>query len=264
MRKEINSTYRVQVLERALDILDCFGFKNKVLSLKEVTNQTGLNKTTVKRLLSNLVDRNYLQQDLETKQYRLGMKLFELGSIVLNSFSLRELSASPMNWLRNELENTVLLGVNVDSELVYIDKLEGHGRISITSPIGRREPLHYGFLGQILMSELPLSTLESILEHSPLQSYTRSSLTDKGKFHKRMEEIRNLGYLKEFEEYIEGITGISAAIRDYSGTIVAAIGVAFPSRVIENDIKCQSAIKQVRKAAGDISSGLGWREKDPS
>ncbi|MCP4297693.1 MAG: IclR family transcriptional regulator [Proteobacteria bacterium] len=259
MNKEINSTYRVQVLERALDILDCFGYKNRVLSLKEVTIQTGLNKTTVKRLLSNLVDRNYLTQEAETKKYRLGMKLCELGSIVLNSFSLRELSAGPMNQLRNETDNTVLLGVNVEEEMVYIDKLEGHGRISITSPIGRREPLHYGLLGQILMSELSPTMVDFILEKSPLKSYTHLSLTDPDDYHQRMAEIRSQGYLKETGEYIEGITGISTAIRDYSGNIVAAIGVAFPASQVSDDRSCQSAVTHIKTAATEISIGLGWR-----
>jgi len=79
--------YRVQVLDRALDILDCFTFSNREMTLAEIVRKTGLNKTTTKRILSNLTRRKYLQQDQKTKKYRLGLRLFELGGIVFSSFS---------------------------------------------------------------------------------------------------------------------------------------------------------------------------------
>ena len=81
--------YRVQALERALDILECFSFQKRELSLTDLVNQTGLNKTTVKRLISNLTTRGYLQQEPQSKKYQLGMRLFEMGGIVYSSFSLR-------------------------------------------------------------------------------------------------------------------------------------------------------------------------------
>ena len=81
-----NSIYKVQSLERALDILDCFSFQNRELTLSEVVDCTGLNKTTAKRLISNLVNRGYIQHDLQTKRYKLGMRLFELGGIVFSSY----------------------------------------------------------------------------------------------------------------------------------------------------------------------------------
>ena len=81
-----NSIYKVQAVERALDILDCFSFQNRELSLSAIVIRTGLNKTTVKRLISNLTTRGYLQQNPQTKTYQLGMRLFELGGIVFSSF----------------------------------------------------------------------------------------------------------------------------------------------------------------------------------
>jgi predicted transcriptional regulator len=62
------SIYKVQALERALDIIDCFSFQDRELSLTDVVNRTGLNKTTAKRLMSNLTTRGYLQQDPQSKK----------------------------------------------------------------------------------------------------------------------------------------------------------------------------------------------------
>ena len=87
--KKNEQIYRVQALERALDILDCFSFQNREMTLSGIAEATGLNMTTAKRLISNLTNRGYLQQNQDTKSYQLGMRLFELGGIVFSSFSLR-------------------------------------------------------------------------------------------------------------------------------------------------------------------------------
>ena len=112
------SIYRVQALERALDILDCFTFQNRDLSLTDVVLQTGLNKTTAKRLISNLAFRGYLQKDPGSKRYKLGLRLFELGGIVFSSFSLGEAAASPMSRLEKKTGATVLLGTVMEDQLV--------------------------------------------------------------------------------------------------------------------------------------------------
>ena len=104
--------YRVQAVDRALDILDSFTFQNRELGLSEVAMLTGLNKTTAKRLISNLTARGYLQQDANSKRYHLGMRLFELGGIVFSSFSLREAAAGPMTRLQNETGATVHFNAN--------------------------------------------------------------------------------------------------------------------------------------------------------
>ena len=121
------TAYRVQALDRALDILDVFTFQDREMSLSQIAQKTDLNKATVKRLMSNLTLRGYLQQDPASKHYRLGMRLFELGGIVFSSFSLRNAALRPMTHLQNETGATVLLGIMMEDEIVYIDKREGRG-----------------------------------------------------------------------------------------------------------------------------------------
>ncbi len=147
--KHKKTSYKVQSLERALDILDCFSFQSREMSLSEVVQQTGLNKTTAKRLIVNLTARGYLQQVPKSKHYQLGLRLFELGGIVFSSFSLRKAAAYPMSHLENSTEATVLLGTIMEDQLVYMDKREGKGMIRISSDIGWRRPLHYGMLGMV-------------------------------------------------------------------------------------------------------------------
>ena len=253
-----NSIYKVQALERALDILDCFSFQDRELNLSEIVKITGLNKTTAKRLISNLESRGYLQQDPQTKVYQLGMRLFELGGIVFSSFSLRRAAAFPMNRLQSQTGATVLLGIQIENQLVYIDKREGNGMLRISSDVGWRRPLHYGMLGMVLMASLDTKDVRGILAEHPLQPHTPFSITDQDAFSLRLEQIRDQGYVLEKEEAVEGVMGIAAPIRDYSRQVTAALGIALPlgQRNLNKDV--DRMVDLVKTTCETISSDLGY------
>ena len=256
--KDKNSIYKVQALERALNILDCFSFQDRELSLTDVVNRTDLNKTTAKRLISNLTARGYLQQIPPSKKYQLGIRLFELGGIVFSSFSLRQAAAYPMTRLQNESGATVLLGVNMEDQLVYVDKREGQGIIRISSDIGWRRPLNYGMLGMVLMSSLDLKQVKRILKKYPLKPYAPQSITDPEAFRLRLKQIRDQGYYLEEEEAVEGVFGIAAPIRNYSRQVVAALGIALPLGSSNRTKKSSLLIEMVKKTCKSISSELGY------
>lgn len=253
-----NSIYRVQALERALDILDCFNFQSRELRLSDVVNRTGLNKTTAKRLISNLTTRGYLQQDPQTRKYQLGMRLFELGGVVFSSFSLRRAATAPMAGLQNETGATVLLGVRMEDQLVYVDKREGDGMIRISSDVGWRRPLHYGMLGMVLMAGIESKEVDRILENYPLQAHTPFSITDPDAFSLRLEEIRVQGYAIEKEEAVEGLIGIASPIRDYSRQVAAALGIALPVGQRNLNEGLDYTIELVKKTCDLVSSDLGY------
>jgi IclR family transcriptional regulator, KDG regulon repressor len=253
-----DSIYKVQALMRALDILDCFNYQNRKMSLTDVVNQTGLNKTTAKRLISNLTARGYLQQDPQSKCYHLGMRLFELGSVVFSSFSLRQAAAQPMNNLQEDTAATVLLGSKIENHLVYVDKREGHGKIRISSDIGWRRPLHYGMLGMVLMAHLEPKDLRRIIKMYPLQPHTALSITDEDAFILRLGKIHEKGYIVEKEEAVEGFIGIAVPIRDYSRQVVAALGVALPREHPGQNTEIDRIVGLVKRAGEDVSSDLGY------
>ncbi len=228
------------------------------MTLSELAQKTGLNKTTAKRLISNLVDKGFLRQDPGTKQYQLGMKLFELVGIVFSSFSLRQAAAHPLNEIQNETGSTVLLGMAIEDQLVYVDKREGRGPIRISSEIGWRRPLHYGMLGMVLMAYLDPKEVKRVLKKTPLEKHTSCSITDEAAFSLRLEQIRRQGYLVESEEAVEGVIGISAPIRDYSRKVIAALGLALTSGEKHQKTGIQRCVDRVCKACEDISSNMGY------
>jgi len=258
MKQFQNSKYKIQAVGRALNILDCFSFQNRELSLSEIVIRTGLNKTTVKRMISNLVDREYLRQNPPSKKYQLGMRLFELGGIVFSSFSLRQAAAIPMARLQSDTGATVLLGVRIDNQLVYVDKREGNGMIRISSDIGWRRPLHYGMLGMVLMASLDPADVRTILAKQPLEAHTPFSITDEDAFSLRLEQIRDQGHVVEKEEAVEGALGIAAPVKDYTRQVAAVLGIALPLGQRQVNENIDRFVGLVKTTCETISSDLGY------
>ena len=256
--KDKKYPYRVQALDRGLDILDCFNFQNREMTLSEIVDKTGLNKTTAKRLLSNLTYRGYLETNQKSKSYRLGLRLFELGGVVFSSFSLREAATRYIQDLQKETAAIVLLGTKIENELVYVDKIENQGMIRVSSEIGWRRPLHYGMLGMTLLAYTSENKVREILEKTPLEAHTPNSITDMDALSLRLEKIRRHGYVVEKEEVIEGIIGIAGPIRDYSRKVIAALGIALTLGQISHKYDIDKYAKMVTDACDKISSDLGY------
>jgi DNA-binding IclR family transcriptional regulator len=252
-RKECK--YKVQALERALDILECFSLQDRELNLSEVAAKTGLNKTTAKRLISNLTERGYLKK-LDSKRYQLGLRLFELGGIVHSSLNLREATSAPLSQIQKETGSTVLLGTLMEDQLALIDKREGRSFIRISADLGWRGPLHFGMLGMILMAYLEPREVRRILQKDKLQAYTPFSITDEDAFSLKLEHIRNQGYVIEEGEAIEGIVGIAAPIRDFSRQVIAALGIVLTNDQARNGTK--GYVELVKRSCEKISRELGY------
>ena len=248
-------------LERALQILDAFSRERQVLTRAQLSEILGLPLPTISRLCSTLVQYGYLAKDRESKQYSLGMRLFEQGSIVFYSFSLRAAASHHLTELQKETGQTVFLGVLDNGQLLYIDKRENEGSIiSFTSKIGTRRPPYWGMCGPLLMSYLPDSEIEGLLEKTPLNATTRKSITDKEKFKAWLNQIRDQGVAVDPEATFEGITGVAAPVRDSTGGVVAAVGIALMSSSLgPNGIR--KIAQKVLKTAEAISGELGYRSQ---
>jgi IclR family KDG regulon transcriptional repressor len=246
-------------LERALQILGAFSFEITELTLVELSNILNLSKSTVYRLASTLINYDFLNYNEQSKKYSLGLRLFELGSIVAASFSLRKAASEHLTHLHTKLGKTVFLGILQEDEVIYIDKRESSlDPIRFSSEVGRRRPPYFGMFGQLLMAFLPDQEVDRILKKKPLKPITRKSITAKEEFKERLREIREQGFFIDREEAIDGITGISAPIKDYTGTVVAALGVGF----ISSSENSQGALK-IRKAVCETAKRISRKLGSP-
>jgi DNA-binding IclR family transcriptional regulator len=246
-------------LERALQILDVFNLDRQTLSKSELSKILGLSRATILRLCSTLVKYGYLKEDGESKRYSLGMRLFEQGSVIFHSLSVRRAASLPLTQLHSRIGKTIFLAILDNDELLYIDKREdSNSIITFTSKIGTRRVPYWGMCGPILMAYLPEEEIERLLERFPLIAQTRKSITNREEFKAWLHQLRDQNIAIDQETTLEGITGVAAPVRDYSGKVIACIGAAlFSSSLLQDDL--QRIMEEVSTTALAVSTKLGYK-----
>jgi DNA-binding IclR family transcriptional regulator len=251
-------SYRVQVLERAIDILECFSFSRRELSLAEIVESTGLNRSTARRLVAILERRGFLQEDPVTRQYRLGLRLFEMGGIVSSSFSLRRAAAQPLWDLEKQLNATVLLAIRSEDQFVIVDKREGANMVWMPSEVGMTRGLTHGPIGRVFVAGLGDDAITRLLDSYPLVRSTEHSITDPQMFRAEVAKASRLGYAMDVEEVVEGIMGIAAPVRNAAGDVVAAVCIGLPATKQDDGDYIATAIDRLKLASEEISRNLGY------
>jgi DNA-binding IclR family transcriptional regulator len=245
-------------LERALQILDAFTWERQALTRAQLAEILDLPRATVLRLCSTLVRYGYLAKDPGTNSYSLGMRLFEQGSILFNSFPVRAVASRHLAQLQKETGQTVFLGVLDNDELLYIDKREDpHNVITFTSKVGTRRPPFWGMCGPCLLAYLPEERLDRILRRTPLAAITKNSITDAAQFKAWLGRIRKEGLAVDRETTFEGIIGVAAPVRNAWG-VTASVGIAMISTGTDTKYLAKIA-RAVTATAAAISEELGHR-----
>ncbi|HKZ80399.1 MAG TPA: IclR family transcriptional regulator [Pyrinomonadaceae bacterium] len=252
------SPYRVQVLERSLGILELLCSEGPELSLIELSERLRLHKSTTHRLVGVLEQHRFVEKSSNNGKYRLGLKLFELGSKAIAHLDWRERARRFLQRLAFETGETAHLCILDDGEVLYLEKVEAPRTVRVPSIVGRRYPAHCGAAGKTLLAFQPEEEIEELIKRRGLKAYTRNTLTTPAQLREGLRLVREQGYAIDNEEFEEGLECIGAPIRDYSGKVVAAISIAGPAFRMTED-KLPVLARSVIEAAQELSDDLGYR-----
>jgi DNA-binding IclR family transcriptional regulator len=250
------STYRVQVLDRALGILAAVAESSEGMGLGELSGCLSLHKSTIHRLLTVLEQHHLIRRNPRGK-YTLGMKLFEWGSRAVASVDLRTHAAPFLRQLACATSETACVCVLSGAEMLSIANVEGPLTLRTTAGVGRRLPVHCTAVGKAFIAFLPERGLDSFLRQLPLVRRTRNTLVTRAVLKAELVRIRTRGFAVDHDENEEGLRCIGAPLRDYTGTVVASIAVEGPSFRL-TDERLPLLAKAVMRAAHDLSLELGY------
>ena len=183
----------IQSVERAADILELFLHSGPELSVKDISVQLGISKSTVHGLIKTLDHRGYLQQNSENLKYKLGLRLFELGHHLGEQLDIVNIANPIITDLVDELKETVHLVVRQQDELIYVAKEEGPQTLRIYSQVGKRAPIHCTGVGKAILAYQTEEEVNRILDTVPLESYTEFTITDKDEIKKQLESTKSNG-----------------------------------------------------------------------
>lgn len=255
--KDANSTYQVQVLDRAVAILQALLVGGE-LSLIEVSEQLDLHKSTVHRLLMVLERHRLVEKSPRNGKFALGLKLFEFGSAAVAGLDLRDRTRPYLEHLVFETGETTHLCVLDGGEVLYLDKVEPSRAVRVPSNVGRRNPAHCTAVGKVLLAFLPAEKLDDFIRKYGLRSYTPNTITNAMDVKHELGIVRERGYAIDNEEIEEGLICIGAPIWAYSGDVIASISIAGPAFRISAQ-KIPTLARLVMETAAKLSAELGFQ-----
>jgi len=244
----------IQVIERMTRLLDALAGQAEAVTLKQLAQATGLHPSTAHRILTALVH-DRLVERIDQGNYRLGIRLLELGNLVKARISVREHALPLMRQLHAATGEAVNLSVRRDDEIVYVERTSsGRAMMRVVNIVGARAPLHITAVGKLFLLEDGPEGLRAYAERTRLAAYTRNTLTTVAALEKEFDRIRRQGYALDNEEAELGVRCIGAAVRDDTGTLVAGLSVSAPAERMKT-----AWAGLVKETAGKISRAIGYR-----
>ena len=211
--------------------------------------------------METLAVHGFIEQNKETKKYKLGYRFLELSTKLLESIDLRQ-EALPFLRQLEEISNEVIhLVIYSEKEAVYIEKLEGNETLRMHSQVGRRAPIHCTSAGKVILAHLPVSEVKEIIQQRGLPRHTEKTITTEAELFENLSMIRQQGYGIEREENETGITCIAAPIFNHLGKVAGAISIS-GTTLRMNDEKIASIKGQLMEVGNNVSERLGYRGQE--
>jgi DNA-binding IclR family transcriptional regulator len=219
----------IQVIERMGALFDVLARHPETVTLKQLAQDAGLHPSTAHRILAALVN-DRLVERVDQGNYRLGIRLLELGNLVKSRISVREHALPFMRQLHEATGEAVNLSVRREDEIVYVERTSsGRAMMRVVNIVGARAPLHITAVGKLFLAEEGADGLRTYAERTKLPAYTRNTLTSAGALEKELERVRRQGFATDNEEAEIGVRCIGAPVRDDTGALVAGLSVSAPA-----------------------------------
>jgi DNA-binding IclR family transcriptional regulator len=254
MKSADDATPTIQVLERAFALLDTLAAHQDPVSLKLISEQTGLHPSTAHRILNDLTIGRFVDRP-QAGTYRLGMRLLELGNLVKGRLDVREAAIGPMRELHKLTHQPVNLSMRQGDEIVYVERAYSErSGMQVVRAIGGRAPLHLTSTGKLFLAADDPQRVRAYATRTGLAGHTRTSITDIGRLERELATVRAVGVARDDEELEPGVRCMAAGIHDDQGRLVAGLSISAPADRLE-----ESWLARVKATAAEISAVLGHR-----
>ena len=242
----------VQVIERMFNLLEVLASREETVSLKEISERTGLHPSTAHRILNDLAIGRFVDRP-EAGSYRLGMRLLELGNLVKARLSVRDTALGPMRELHKLIQQPVNLSVRQGDEIVYIERAYSErSGMQVVRAIGGRAPLHLTSVGKLFLAAEEPTRLRAYATRTGLVGNTRNSITQLPNLERELQQCRRNVIARDNEELELGVRCMAAGVYDDQGKLVAGLSISAPSDRLD-----EGWIEKLRQTADQISASLG-------
>lgn len=254
----LSSGSAVKSLQSALRLLDLVGRARGGARVKDLAALSGVNPSSVSKMLSTLAAQGFVRRDDATRRYLLGYKLIELSTNLIESMDIRATARPVLETLEAATDEVINLAAYHMGDLIYIDKYEGTRSLRMHSKIGGRAGWANTAVGKAVFANLPEHEQAYLMENISFIQKTPASITSREMFLAEIADVAARGYAVDLEENEEGIVCVGAAVLDYSEKAVGAVSISWP--VVRGGLARLDELRVlVQKACKEISRGMGYR-----
>jgi len=252
-KKEVSAP-AIQVLERTFTLLDVLASYQDPVSLKAISERTGLHPSTAHRILNDLTIGGFVERP-HAGSYRLGMKLLELGNLVKARLDVRDAALGPMRELHRLTNQPVNLSMRQGDEIVYIERsYSERSGMQVVRAVGGRAPLHLTSVGKLFLAQDDAPRVRAYATRTGLAGQTRNSITELPALERELAKVQQHGVARDDEELELGVRCMAAGIYDDQNKLVAGLSISAPADRLED-----AWVERLKSTAAQISATLGQR-----
>ena len=242
----------VQVIERMFTLIEILSTREEAISLKEISEQSGLHPSTAHRILNDLASGRFVERPA-AGSYRLGMRLLELGNLVKARLNVRDAALAPMRELHKLTQQPVNLSMRQGDEILYVERTYSErSGMQVVRAIGGRAPLHLTSVGKLFLASDDPQRLRAYAVRTGLPGQTRNSITELPILERELSKARQYGIARDNEELELGVRCMAAGIYDDQNKLVAGLSISAPADRLD-----ESWLSKLQTTASEISAALG-------
>jgi IclR family transcriptional regulator, KDG regulon repressor len=247
---------RLSSVANSIRLLTSFSGEEEELGITTLATRLRLAKSTVHRLAATLTGAGFLEQNSDTGKYRLGVALFELGALVRRRMDVANEARPKLRELLEKTGETVQLGIVDHYSVLYVYEMESPRAIRMAAAVGGRAPLHCTAVGKVLLAFQPAEYVKQVID-AGLTAYTPKTIARREAVLEMLDEVRLREHAIDDEESESGLRAIAAPVRNHTGAVIAALGVAAPVQRMSKKVM-QSCVPSVIDTANAVSARLGY------
>jgi DNA-binding IclR family transcriptional regulator len=236
--------------QRATAVLDALGEAPGELGTNELARLTGINPSTVSRLLGTLVEAGYVEQAGATGRYRLGLRIIELAQAVLARLDVRQIARPRLERLVEETGETATLSLPSEQHAVTVDYAIGGSSVVSVAQVGRPSVAHATAVGKVMLA------FGGVPAPDPLEAFTAATIVSHERLAAELRTVRAAGFAINVREREDDLNAVAAPILGRAGTLIAILGLQGPAgRLTPERIAALEPV--VLATAAEISTYLG-------
>jgi DNA-binding IclR family transcriptional regulator len=249
-------------IEKALKVLLAFDHQRPAWGVRELGAHLGFSPATIQRILQTLKSSDFVDQDDETRQYRLGSVYYRFLHTLQSTYPLNRAAVPFMAKLSFNTRETVHLNVLDNFERVCVDMIESPKDLKASMPIGSRSPLHAGASSKCLAAFSDRQLIDKLVADNNLSSLTGNTITDVDAFRSELDAVKKRGYAASLGERNPGIGSLSAPVFNHRGLLVASISLAIPELRYKESGHCDFCLEKLLTTAQKLSHVMGYLVSD--